>query len=119
MGVSLDNGFRMDVFLDAANPDTAERMLESSLKGAPRDLRAAVEGNSVHYALILDRNQARARFASLMAGPTGAQFGQLITAARELARRTPSAGQASPTKVVIEGLDDGPREVAMPPKKQQ
>jgi hypothetical protein len=116
-GVSLDKGFRMDMFLDTIGPEAAQHVLATSSKGAPRDLQSFVEGNTVHYVLALDKTQALARFAPVISDSTGKQFAQLLAAARELSRRTPGTARSSPGKVIIEGLDDGPREVAIPPKK--
>lgn len=116
-GINLDKGFRMDMFLETTGPEAAQRVLATSSKGAPRDLQSSIEGSTVHYVLALDRTQALARFAPVISDSTGRQFAQLLAAARELSRRTPGTARSSPGKVIIEGLDDGPREVPIPPKK--
>lgn len=116
-GVSLQDRFRMDLFLDTTGPETAQRVLESSLKTAPRDLRASVEGASVHYALILDRAAMLARFSSFMSDSLGKQFAPLIAAAREIAAHNASGAAHPAGKVIIEGLDETPRQVPLGAKQ--
>jgi len=113
-GVSFQDQFRMDVFLDTADAASAQRVLASS-KGSPRDLQASVEGSSVHYALVLDRARTLARLGGFMTDSMGKQFAPLLQAARQMAANK-GAARPAPGKVIIEGLDDGPREVPVSPK---
>ena len=111
-GVSFREQFHMDVFLDTADAASAQHVLDSSSKGAPRDLQASIEGTSVHYALTLDRTATLARFGGFMTDSMGKQFAPLVQAARQMAaNKAGGSARPSPGKVVIEGLDDGPREV--------
>jgi hypothetical protein len=66
LGASLRDRFQMDMILGAASPLAAKRLLENSSKGAPRDVRAAIEGSSVHYWPLLDGAE---RFARIMTIP--------------------------------------------------
>ena len=116
-GASFTDQFRMDVYLDAVNPESAQRILESSLKGAPRGLQAAVEGSTAHLALVLDRASTMARFSSFMTDSLGKQFAPLVAAAREISARNAGPARTAPGKVIIEGLDDGPKEVTMGKKQ--
>jgi hypothetical protein len=123
-GATLSDGFRMDVITDTADALAAKRVLESSMKTAPRDMQASLEGTSVHYALTLDRTATLTRFASFMTDSVGKQFAPLLAAARQIAAgKAAVAGNASGAprpaagKIVIEGLDDGPREVPLAQKQ--
>lgn len=113
-GASLRDGFRMDMIMDAANAVAAERVLESSRKTAPSDFQVSVEGASVHYALVLDRGATLARFGSFMTDSVGKQFAPLLAAARQIsATKASGTARPAPGKVVIDGLDDGPKEVPL------
>jgi hypothetical protein len=113
-GASLRDQFQMDMILGAASPLAAKRLLENSSKGAPRDVRAAIEGSSVHYWLLLDRASTLDRFAGIMTDSVAKQLAPLLTAARQMASPPvrPTLGKA-----VIEGLDNGPREVSLEPNE--
>jgi hypothetical protein len=113
-GISLRDQFRMDMVLQAASPLAAKRMLETSAKGAPHDLTGAVEGSAVHYTLLLDRAATLDRFAGLMSDSVAEQVAPLLAAARQMSASKASAVRPAPGKVVIDGLDDGPREVSLP-----
>jgi len=114
-GLSLRDQFRMDMILDTASPVAARHLIDTSGKNTPRDLQAAIEGDSVHYTMQLDRATTLARFGGLMPDSAGKQLAPLLAAAREMAARKASPPvRSSPSKVVIEGLDDGPREVSLP-----
>jgi hypothetical protein len=120
-GANLKDGFRMDVMLETLDAAAAKRVLASSLKTAPSDMQVSIEGSSVHYALILDRNATLARFGSFMTDAVGRQFAPLVAAARQIAASKRSgapgtaAGKIVPAagKIVIEGLDDGPKEIPL------
>jgi hypothetical protein len=117
IGASLKDRFRMDMIMDAADAAAAKRVLESSRKTAPRDFQASVEGASVHYALILDRTATLARFGSFMTDSVGKQFAPLLAAARQIsAAKASGTARPAPGKVVIDGLDDGPKEVPLAQK---
>lgn len=113
-GISLRDQFRMDTILDAASPVAAKRLLETSGKNAPRELTASIEGSSVHYTMQLDRAAALARFSGFLSEPMGRQLAPLLAAARQMsADKASGAARLSPGKAVIEGLDDGPKEVPL------
>ena len=116
-GVSLTDQFRMDIKIDTASPEAAEQLLESGQKGAPRDLRSSVEGSTAHFALVYDRNTTLARFGSFMTDSLGKRFAPLVVTAREMAARNTAPPRPAPGKVLIEGLDDGPKEVTMGKKQ--
>lgn len=116
-GANLKDGFRMDMIVDATDAAAAKRMLESSSKSAPRDLQASLEGTSVHYVMALDRGATFARFGGFMTDSVGKQFAPLLAAARQIAgSKASAAARPSPGKIVIEGLDDGPKEVPLEQK---
>lgn len=112
LGVSFRDGFNLQMILDTPDPSAAARLFEGMQKGAPRGMTGAVEGNSVRYAMALDRDAALQRFGGFMTDSIGKQFAPLIAAARQM-----SAGQAGATarpsagKIVIDGLEDGPKEI--------
>lgn len=117
-GANLKDGFRMDMIMDTPDAVAAKRLLDSSLKTAPRDLQASVEGASVRYAMVLNREATLTRFASFMTDSVGKQFAPLLAAARQIsAARAGEAVRPSPGKAVIDGLDNGPREVSLAPQK--
>ena len=62
-GVNLKDQFRMDMIMDTLSAESAQQVLESSQKGAPREMQASIEGASVQYGLVLDQKKAVARFA--------------------------------------------------------
>jgi hypothetical protein len=116
-GVNLKDQFRMDMIMDTTSAESAQKVLDSSRKGAPRELQASIDGASVHYSLVLERNVAVARFASFMTDSVGKQFAPLLSAARQMAHQAPLAARSAPGKIVIEGLDDGPKTVPVGPKQ--
>lgn len=116
-GASLRDAFRMDIVLDTPDSATAKAMLERTRAGAPPELRAAVEGSSVHYTLALDAATVRSRITELAANGGTKQLEPVLAAARQLAARR-SAPMAS-GKIVIQGLDDGPREIPLSSAQQE
>jgi hypothetical protein len=110
IGVSLRDGFNLQFILDTPDAGSAARLLESMQKGTPRGMRGAVEGNSVRYAMVLDRDAALQRFAGLMTDSVGKQFAPLIAAARQMSARQGVSPRPA-GKIIIDGLDDGPKEV--------
>ena len=117
LGVNLRDQFRMDMILDTASPEIAQRVLESSRKGAPHEMQASVEGAAVHCALVLDRDVALTRFASFMTDSVGKQFAPLLAAARQMAAQQAPRAVRPVGKIVIEGLDDGPKTVTASQKQ--
>jgi hypothetical protein len=117
VGVSFKDQFRMDMLLEANDPGTAAKLLEAMQKGAPRGMTAGVEGSAVHLALVMDRDTALQRFAGFMTDPIGKQFAPLLSAARQIAARQASSTRSAPGKIVIDGLDDGPREIPAVPRR--
>jgi len=75
-----------------------------------------VEGNSVRYAMVLDRDAALQRFAGFMTDSVGKQFAPLIAAARQMSARQPASVRPA-GKIIIDGLDDGPKEVPVAQKQ--
>ena len=116
MGVTFRDGFNFQLILDTPDAASAARLLEGMQKRSPRGMQGAVEGSSVRYAMVLDRDAALQRFAGFMTDSMGKNFAPLIAAARQM-----SARQATPPrpagKIVIEGLDDGPKEVGVAKKQ--
>jgi hypothetical protein len=110
MGASFRDGFNFQMILDTADPASAARLLQGMQKTSPRAMQGAVEGNSVRFAMVLDRDAALKRFAGFMTDSVGKQFAPLIAAARQMSAR-PAAAPRSAGKIVIDGLDDGPKEV--------
>jgi hypothetical protein len=111
MGVSFRDGFNLQMILDTPDPVTAARLLGEQ-KGMPRGMTSGVQGNSVRYAMVLDRDAALQRFAGFMTDSVGKQFAPLIAAARQMSGGQAAAGpRPSAGKIVIDGLDDGPKEI--------
>jgi hypothetical protein len=113
LGVSFRDGFNLQMILDTTDPASAARLLATMQKTAPQGLLGAVEGNSVRYAMVLDRDAALKRFAGLMTDSFGKQFAPLIAAARQISARQAAGARPSSGKIVIDGLDDGPKEVPL------
>ena len=113
----MKDQFRMDMILDTASAEAAQRVLESSRKGAPREMQSSVEGAAVHCALVIDRDVALTRFASFMTDSVGKQFAPLLAAARQMAAQQAPRAVRPAGKIVIEGLDDGPKTVTASQKQ--
>lgn len=113
LGVSFRDNFNLQMILDTTSPANATHLLESMQKGAPRGMLGAVEGNSVRYAMVLDRDAALQRFAGFMTDSVGKQFAPLIAAARQMSARQAAAARPTAGKIVIDGLDDGPKELPL------
>jgi hypothetical protein len=110
MGASFRDGFNFQLILDTADPASAARLLASMRKTSPRGMQGAVEGSSVRYAMALDRDATLQRFAGFMTDSVGKQFAPLVDAARQMSTHQAGAPRSA-GKIVIDGLDDGPREV--------
>lgn len=117
LGVNFKDDFRLDMFLETPDAATAAKVLEASLKQAPKALKAGVEGSVIHYALIFDREAALQRFAGFMTDPMGKQFAPLLAAARQIAAQGTASPRPAPGKIVIDGLEDGPRIVQSAPRQ--
>jgi len=117
MGVTFRDGFNFQLILDTADTASAARLFKEMQKGTPRGMQGAVEGASVRYAMALDRDAALQRLAGLMSDSFGKQFAPLIAAARQMSAKSTAATLPSAGKVVIDGLDDGPREIPAPPRQ--
>jgi hypothetical protein len=115
-GVNLNNQFRMDLTMDTPSAEIAAKLAGSLLKKASREMQTAVEGTSVHCSLVLSRDVALARFGGFITDDMGRQFATLLTAARQMAGQQPAPSRP-PGKIVIEGLDDGPRTVTASTKQ--
>jgi hypothetical protein len=113
MGVSFRDGFNLQMILDTPDGATAARLFEGMQKGAPRGMLGAVEGNSVRYAMVLNRDAALQRMAGFMTDSFGKNFAPLVAAARQISARQAAGARPSTGKVIIDGLDDGPREVPL------
>ena len=111
LGVSFRDGFNLQMILDTPDGATAAWLLADMQKGAPSGMTGAVEGSSVRYAMVLDRDRALQRFAGFMTDSLGKQFAPLITAARQMSARPSGGLRPSAGTIVIDGLDDGPKEV--------
>lgn len=112
-GVSFRDQFRFDLMMQAVDPTSAARLREAMSKDAPRGMQSVVEGDSVRFTLILDRDAALQRLAGFMSDSMGKQFAPLLSAARQIAaKRAAEPARSAPGKIVIDGLDDGPREVS-------
>lgn len=101
------------MILDTPDGASAARLLEGMQRSAPRGMIGALEGNSVRYAMVLDRDAALQRFAGFMTDSVGKQFAPLITAARQMSARPADGARPLAGKIVIDGLDDGPKEVPL------
>jgi hypothetical protein len=111
LGVSFRDGFNLQMILDTPDGASAAHLLAEMQKGAPSGMTGAVEGNSVRYAMVLDRDRALQRFGGFMTDSLGKQFAPLIAAARQMSARQSGGARPSAGKIVIDGLDDGPKEV--------
>jgi hypothetical protein len=113
LGVSFRDGFNLQMVLDTPDGASAAHLLAEMQKGAPSGMTGAVEGNSVRYAMVLDRDRALQRFAGFMTDSLGKQFAPLIAAARQMSAGHGAGARPSAGKIVIDGLDDGPKEVPL------
>jgi hypothetical protein len=113
MGVSFRDGFNLQMILDTPDGATAARLFEGMQKGAPRGMLGAVEGHSVRYAMVLNRDAALQRMAGFMTDSFGKNFAPLVAAGRQISARQAAGARPSAGKVIIDGLDDGPREVPL------
>jgi hypothetical protein len=116
MGVTFRDGFNFQLILDTPDAASAARLLEGMQKRSPRGMQGAVEGSSVRYAMVLDREAALQRFAGFMTDSMGKNFAPLIAAARQMSARQAAAARPA-GKIVIDGLDDGPKEVPVAQKQ--
>ncbi len=116
MGLTLRDGFNFQMILDTPDATSAARLMEGMQKTSPRGMQGAVEGNSVRYAMALDRDAALQRFAGFMTDSVGKQFAPLIAAARQMSARQ-SVTPRPAGKIIIDGLDDGPKEVPVPQRQ--
>jgi hypothetical protein len=116
MGLTLRDGFNFQMILDTPDAASAARLLEGMQRTSPRGMKGAVEGNSVRYAMVLDRDAALQRFAGFMTDSVGKQFAPLIAAARQMSARQPATPRPA-GKIIIDGLDDGPKEVPVPQRQ--
>jgi hypothetical protein len=110
LGVSFRDGFNLQMILDTPDGASAAHLLAEMQKGAPSGMTGAVEGNSVRYAMVLDRDRALQRFGGFMTDSLGKQFAPLIAAARQMSASKAVAVRPA-GKIVIDGLDDGPKEL--------
>jgi hypothetical protein len=110
LGVSFRDGFNLQLILDTADSASAARLLAAMQKNSPRGMVGALEGTSIRYAMALDRDAALQRFAGFMTDSMGKQFAPLIAAARQMSAHQAAAPRPA-GKIVIDGLDDGPKEV--------
>jgi hypothetical protein len=111
LGVSFRDGFNLQMILETPDGSSAAHLLAEMQKGAPSGMVGGVEGNSVRYAMVLDRDAALQRFAGFMTDSVGKQFAPLIAAARQMSAGHGVGARPSAGKIVIDGLDDGPKEV--------
>jgi len=111
LGVSFRDGFHLQMILETPDGSSAAHLLAEMQKGAPSGMVGGVEGNSVRYAMVLDRDAALQRFAGFMTDSVGKQFAPLIAAARQMSAGHGVGARPSAGKIVIDGLDDGPKEV--------
>ena len=113
MGATFRDGFNFQMILETPDGDSAAHLLAEMQKGAPSGMTGAVEGNAVRYAMVLDRDRALQRFAGFMTDSLGKQFAPLIAAARQMSAGHGAGTRPSAGKIVIDGLDDGPKEVSV------
>ena len=114
-GLNLRDDLRMDMILDTPDTAAAKRIVETFRNRAPVGTRSTVEGNAVHYVLVLDRAAVRENVAQLLASSDMKQLNPMMAAARQLAAGYSSPAGPPPGKIVIQGLDDGPREISLNP----
>jgi hypothetical protein len=95
LSVSIRNRFTSDLGLDLGG--------------------ATPEGNTVHVRVSMEGSEAQQRFGQIITSPAGQRLAALVKAARYLPVHITAA--PDPTKPLIYGLDNGPKEVKQYPKR--
>ena len=118
--VSIRDGLHLDASLDAGSQQAAEQVAEGLRQSIPdlpnvaRGLQVSVAADRVNLKLTVDRDQftANLRRAEALVPPPAIREPQK---AAELAKPVEPAKPPEPQMIRIFGLDDGPREIVLPP----
>jgi hypothetical protein len=122
--VNLSEGIRLEGTLAAASPDDASgiaqrlRQSEAGLPSIARGLQVVQAGDMVVLAMVATREQVTAslRPTQIQPAPPVAPPAVPPPAPVAVAAPAPAPVQSGPRVVRILGLDDGPREIILPPK---
>jgi hypothetical protein len=118
VGLSLNADLRMNIVLDTISAEVAQHMATTAQQHPEPNTTVSVAGRSVRMNIILDEATLKTGMANVFAGPFGKQLVPMLASVRSLSK---PAAAAQPTtapsnKVMIFGLEDGPKEVKLDSK---
>ena len=111
----LKDQLRADLVLTATAPAVAQRMFASMQKAAKNpamgQVSTSLEGSAVRTVFTVQESEARQGMREFLSGPQGKQIAALIAAGKQTMGEAPQRPSDHPGKVVIYGLEGGPKEV--------
>jgi len=116
IGLQLRDQLRMDLVLNSTTPAGAQRMM-AGYQQAQRKTSGALQssvtldGSAVRLAFVLPQGEIRKGLQELMSSAAGKQLAALIAANKPAAGDSAAKPPAAPGKVMIYGLEGGPKEV--------
>ena len=118
LSLQLRDQLRMDIVLNAPTPASAQRMFATYQQNArgkalPGRQSAQLEGSAVHFVYTLQEAEVRAGLQEFMAGSGGKQMAALIAAGKQSVGESAPPRAQSPGKVLIYGLEGGPKEIPL------
>ena len=119
----LDENLRADVTMVTATPAMAQQMaakMKAPTTNSIGTVSSSVEGRTVRTTIVVSRAEAETSIAKMMAGPQGKQLAQFLALMPTMGQgdsTQPTPGTPAPSgKIVISGLDGGPKELETQPK---
>ncbi|MEP6535168.1 MAG: hypothetical protein ABJF23_07625 [Bryobacteraceae bacterium] len=114
----LRDPLRLDMVLNTLTAADAQRMFtlyqqNTRGKAGPGQQSATVEGAAIHLVYTLQETEARAGLREFLSSAGGKQIGALLAAGKQGGRESAPASAESTGKVVIHGLEGGPREIPL------
>jgi hypothetical protein len=111
LAVSIRNRLTSDLAFDFDGPPSSDtRRTWQSLLGVD-----TLEGDTVHVNMSMEAGETEQKFGQIAASPIGQRLAALVKVARYLPVHVTAV--PNPTKPVIYGLDNGPKEVKQYPKR--
>jgi hypothetical protein len=127
--VSVRDGLHLEATIDAGSEDAAAAVGEtlrssiSTLPAVAHDLRVTVDAQRVLLALEVTQQHFDSGLREPVAAPAPVASPSAITPPAAIPLPTPAVAEApkpaSPQIIRIFGLDEGPREIVLPPPPQQ
>ncbi len=116
VSLQLRNQLRMELVLNAPTPAVAQRMVASfrpndATRPAVGQVSTSLDGTAVHMIYTMQESEARQGMQEFLSGPQGKQMAALIAAGKQTMGDAPQKPSDHPGKVVIYGLEGGPKEV--------